>query len=524
MTFHPPAADVTLDPATTAAARGLLREHQEVIWGRTDRLFAGLLAAEWLAGVALAYVRSPRDWAGATSSVHAHLWAAVLLGAAIAVWPIYLAFAAPTQTLTRHVIAAAQMMMSALLIHVGDGRIEMHFHIFGSLAFLAFYRDWRVLITASAVVAVDHLVRGVLFPESVYGVSGVAVWRTVEHAGWVVFEDIFLITSCMQGVREMRGIAENQALLQASHRSVEEKVRERTRQLEAAQEELVKSARTAGMAEIATSVLHNVGNVLNSVNIAAGVIAETVSRSEVASLARVSEMVRERKSDLGRYLTTDPAGQMIPDFLSDLAVCLQEEQRTITGEIGTLSRGVEHIKQIVAAQQGMAKRRTARVAVRPADLMESALVMQGAALGSGTRVEREYGELPEVLVDQHRVLQVLINLIGNARQAIGDRGHGGGAITLTCELAEVGAEEGERLRLSVTDDGIGIAPENLERIFSHGFTTKKTGHGFGLHGAANAAAEMGGRLTASSRGRGRGSTFVLEIPVVTAAEASTCSN
>ena len=137
---------------------------------RTDRLFAGLLAFEWLSGIALAMVISPLTWSGVSSRVHPHVWAALLLGTAITAYPIYLALTRPARPLTRHVIAAAQMLMGGLLIQFTGGRIETHFFIFGSLAFLAFYRDWRVLITASAITAADHLTRGVLWPQSVYGV------------------------------------------------------------------------------------------------------------------------------------------------------------------------------------------------------------------------------------------------------------------------------------------------------------------------------------------------------------------
>ncbi|HLJ93596.1 MAG TPA: PAS domain S-box protein [Gemmataceae bacterium] len=198
---------------------------------QTDRLFAGLLACEWLGGIIAALVIAPRTWTGSVSQVHLHVWAAVLLGGAITAFPAFLALARPSAALTRHSIAAGQMLFGALLIHLTGGRIESHFHVFGSLAFLAFYRDWRVLITASAIVAGDHLLRGFFLPQSVYGVASGAEWRWLEHAGWVVFEDIFLIVSCCRGIREMREIAERQALLETSNQRTEQTVRERTAEL-----------------------------------------------------------------------------------------------------------------------------------------------------------------------------------------------------------------------------------------------------------------------------------------------------
>src|SRR3984957_12133330 len=166
--------------------------HCQQIWQRTDRMFAGLMALQWLAGIGVAIWITPLTWIGAASSIHLHVLAAIFLGGTIAAFPILLVALRPGQAITRHVIAVAQMLASALLIHLTGGRIETHFHIFGSLAFLAFYRDWRVLLTATMVVAVDHFLRGVYWPQSVFGSASVSPWRWLEHSGWVVFEDIFL--------------------------------------------------------------------------------------------------------------------------------------------------------------------------------------------------------------------------------------------------------------------------------------------------------------------------------------------
>ena len=148
-------------------------------------------------------------------------WAAIFLGGAITLFPVSLALLQPGKKLTRYVIAVSQMLMSALLIHMTGGRIETHFHVFGSLAILAIYRDWRVFIPATLIVAVDHFVRGVYFPQSVFGVLVTSPWRWVEHAGWVIFEDIFLIRSCFQSMQEMRNIAHQTAELEAAHAMVE---------------------------------------------------------------------------------------------------------------------------------------------------------------------------------------------------------------------------------------------------------------------------------------------------------------
>jgi PAS domain S-box-containing protein len=209
----------------------LFAKHLAGVHRRTDRLFAGLLAAEWAAAVAAAAWLTPFTWAGLDSRTHPHVWAAVVLGLAVVSLPIILAVLRPGEVITRHVIAIGQMLMGALLIHLTGGRIETHFHVFGSLAFLAFYRDWRVLISGSVVVALDHAWRGFFWPESVYGVAFDSGWRWLEHAGWVAFEDAFLILSCLRGVAEMRGTAERQARLEGVNAVIETAVGERTAEL-----------------------------------------------------------------------------------------------------------------------------------------------------------------------------------------------------------------------------------------------------------------------------------------------------
>ena len=183
---------------------------------RGDRLFAVLMAAQWVFAIAAAFLVSPRTWVGATSDVSIHVWAATVLGGLVSLFPITLAIVLPGRPLTRHTIAVGQMLTSALLIHLMGGRIETHFHVFGSLAFLALYRDWRVLIPATIVVAADHFVRGIWWPQSVYGVLAASQWRFLEHAGWVVFEDIVLVIGCVQGTRELWKVAERTAESEAS--------------------------------------------------------------------------------------------------------------------------------------------------------------------------------------------------------------------------------------------------------------------------------------------------------------------
>ncbi len=208
----------TLEPMRAenmrARAETIFRECYEQNLRRTDRMFAYLMVGQWIFGIAIALAFSPYGWEGKTRSIHLHVELALLLGAAISSLPLLLILRRPGTTLTRHSVAIAQMLWSALLIHLTGGRIETHFHVFGSLAFIAFYCDWRVLLTGSAVVALDHLVRQLVYPESVYGVANPETWRFLEHAFWVVFEDVFLVVAMLARVRDMKATAATQARIE----------------------------------------------------------------------------------------------------------------------------------------------------------------------------------------------------------------------------------------------------------------------------------------------------------------------
>jgi PAS domain S-box-containing protein len=216
----------------------LFNTHQYNICKTTDHMFAVLMTLQWIAGVVAAIWISPAAWVGATSQIHIHVWAALFLGAAISSLPIFLAITQPGRKTTRYTIAIGQMLMGGLLIHLTGGRLETHFHVFGSLAFLSFYRDWRVLVPATIVVVLDHLLRGIFWPQSVYGILSASEWRWLEHAGWVLFEDTFLLIAIKRSVSEMWGIAERTAEIESLNQGLEGHVAERTHQLAAANRHL----------------------------------------------------------------------------------------------------------------------------------------------------------------------------------------------------------------------------------------------------------------------------------------------
>jgi PAS domain S-box-containing protein len=270
---------------------------------------------------------------------------------------------------------------------------------------------------------------------------------------------------------------------------------------------LMDASRLAGMAEVATGVLHNVGNVLNSINVSVNILADSLHRSRLGGVGRLSALLHEQAGNLGAFLSTDPRGQRILPYLDTLADHLTGEQQRLLSELESLRRNVDHVKDIVSMQQNYAKVIGVVEALAPVDLFEDALRMNAAALTRhDVEVVREFPAAPAVLVERHKVLQILINVIRNAKYALDDGGRADKRLALRIEPADA------RVRFAISDNGVGIPAENLTRIFSHGFTTRKDGHGFGLHSSGLAAREMGGSLTAHSDGPGRGATFILELP------------
>jgi PAS domain S-box-containing protein len=233
--------------ATAARSAALYEAQLNRIFRSRDRVFAWLFVAQWAFALFVALVWSPYGWQGKIRTTHLHVYYAVFFGALLTLPSLFLIKTRPGSPLTRHAVAVVQMLWSALLIHLSGGRIETHFHIFGSLAFLAFYRDWKVILTATVVVAGEHLTRGLLWPESVYGIVNPEWWRFLEHAGWVVFEDVVLVMGVVEGLRALHLLSDRQAELEAVNDTVERKVIERTNELSTSREQyrlLVETTKT----------------------------------------------------------------------------------------------------------------------------------------------------------------------------------------------------------------------------------------------------------------------------------------
>jgi signal transduction histidine kinase/CheY-like chemotaxis protein len=448
------------DPVATRAEE-IFADQQLRIWKTTDRLFAYLLLIEWLGAVIEALILSPRAWVGATSYTHINVWAALILGGIITSLPVFLAFFQPGKTLTRQAIALAQMLMSALLIHLSGGRIETHFHVFASLAFLAFYRDWRVFITASLVVAVDHALRGVLWPRSVYGTSFIEPFRWLEHTAWVVFEDIFLIVLTFQNLREMR----TSAWREASNAT-----------LERMKDEAIEAT------NLKSRFIANVSHEF---------------RTPLAGVMGMSELLLH----------------------SDLS----EEQRQLAESVQSSARALSIIVNDLLDLSRIEANKMSLVTVvfSPASLVEEcaqlfAHIAQQKNIALNINVE---ARVPETLCgDPTRILQVLQNLVSNALKFT-ERG----TVSISASI-DAEHDDYVSMRFSISDTGIGLSDEERQYLFlpftqvDGSITRKYGGSGLGLAICKGLVQLMQGEIGVISK-KGFGSTFWFTVPLkrVTAA-------
>ncbi len=545
-------------------AEELFREHQRSIYRRTDRMFAVLLVCQWLAGIGLALWISPLTWTGRMSAIHPHLWAALGLGSLITVFPVALALLRPGDAVTRHSIAVGQMLWSALLIHLTGGRIETHFHVFGSLAFLAFYRDWRVLLTGTVVVAADHFLRGWLWPESAYGTVVYSQWRWLEHAGWVVFEDIVLLKGCFRGIREIRDLASRQAETeQSSEKRYETLVNSVEGIVWEAQAENMAFTLVSRQAEVLLGYpsskwleSHDFWKTLIHPEDRARVEASFVKRTAEAKPFEeeyrlqsaagrlfwvrnaISVIAEEGRPVLLRGVITDITERkrveaMKSDFISTVSHELRTPLTSIRGALGLITGGVVGpLPSKARAMLEIASKNSERLVNLVNDILDISKIESGrmvyklktldfSALVTKTlEANRSYGQTygvtfewadqaPGAFVvgDEDRLIQVLTNLLSNACK-FSPRG---GVVRLSLE------RKGSELRVAVADRGQGIPEEFKSRIFQKFAQADNTdgrqgkGTGLGLNICKAMTEQMGGKIAFSSE-KGFGTSFWVDFP------------
>ncbi len=622
-------------------------EHR--VFARTNRLFFWFLLAQW------AFTSGFALWVAAEGASPGLAAGVVCAGGVLALPAVGLIRWLPHAFVTRCTVALAQIGFGVLLVQLSGGRLEAHYHAFGSLAFLSLYRDWRVLPLAAAAVVGHHAVLGIWWPGLLAPGGGPTVWGFVGHAGWLALESAALAWSCLYSRREMREICQRQDAHQHLLEELEQRVRDRTsdleaemrarastaeklqqneqhhralvatvpigifetsrsgavrfanpfllgliglpptfdakvlslddgrlfpirererlwhrleneqevrgfaatfrrfdgsefevlinarlkrtgpgdelvcegtledvtvrkraeRELHALHSQLVLASRQAGMAEVATGVLHNVGNVLTSVNLIVHDVQDRLKTTRLSHLRRVVEVMQRERARLGEFFTADPAGRQLPEFLAKLDEHLAAENRELLTDVEGLVRHFDHIREIIVTQQGGAQLFGVTETLGPAQLFEDALRLNAESFERhGITLEQEFADARPVQADRHKVLQILVNLLKNAKDAL--QGVKPGERVIRVRVAPAGAVA---VALSVADNGPGIPAANLKRIFQHGFTTKPSGHGFGLHSSVLAAREMGGDLVAVSDGPGRGATFTLTLPLARSPES-----
>ncbi len=467
----------SLNESITNKINAKTKEKAEIIYDEayqklcidTDKVFAILLVFQWIVAVIVAIVFSPKTWIGAQGMVSVHIYASVIIGGFLTCFPLYLMKKEPGAEVNRYANVIAQALYSVLFIHLSGGRIETHFHVFGSLAFFAFYRDAKLLIVGSLVVALDHFVRGIWFPQSAFGILTQSEWRWMEHAAWVIFEDFFLVYSCIRSQNEMQLVALKTAEVMMQHEHAEEIVEERTKKIQEQQMQLINSSKMSEMGIMAAGIAHEINNPLTII----------ASSNKLLQRVYASEVIDHEKADK-LHDTMDKTVKRIGKII----LGLRTVSRDTTGEEMTL------------------------VSLR--DLMVDVIGLCGEkfkVFGIDLRINLEDPIFDTIInIKRVQISQVFINLLGNAFDAIESLPEKWVKVDCT--------NQNGFIEFKVSDSGPGISKELQEKIFHPFFTTKPIGKGtgLGLSLSVSIIKDHDGSFTIDQANRN--TCFVINLPVI----------
>ncbi|MBI1345958.1 hypothetical protein GC163_06685 [bacterium] len=453
------------------------RYHQQCVV--VDRYFAVLMVLQWCFGVLLAFTVAPKRWDGLDAMPHPHVWGALVLGTCLSGPAIAMIRCFPGQVVTRQALAVTQVLWSALLIHLTEGRIETHFHIFGSLAFLALYRDIRVLLTATTFVVLDHGIRGWIAPESVYGDYAFALWRTLEHGGWVIFEDIVLIYSCRDAQRDLWDRARQHAELESKRDLIALEVAHQTEELRLREAQALKLLAAAESANRTKSQF--LANMSHEI------------RTPMTAIIGYTELLMD-DDDLDDEMRTDSlktiqrSGNNLLSIINDIL------------DLSKIEAGLMTVEQIPC--------RLDEVVQSVVELMQVRLISKFMELSVDTAED-----VPQELIsDPTRLRQILINIVGNAIKFT-ERG----------EVRIVVSFQNSLLHIDVIDQGIGMSAEQQAQLFrpfcqaDDTMTRRYGGTGLGLAISRRMALLLGGNLEVWHSEPGVGTTMRLTLPLEPAA-------
>ncbi len=490
-----------------------------------DRMFAYLMLLQFAAGVLIALLVTPSTWQGHQQRIHVHVIATVVIGGLAAGMSVYMAWKHSGRALTRNIIGISQVVFSALFIHLSGGRIEAHFHVFGSLAFLSLYRDWKTLILPTVIIAADHLVRAILWPASIFGVLSPAPWRAFEHAGWVLFEIVFLIYGCVRATREMRSIADNQARLESMNHLIEHEVEQRTKELSEKTDELQAEIIERSMLQdqlIQAQKLESIGQ------LAAGIAHEINTPSQYVSdnTQFVKEQFGALLGVIDRYaeqIDPNAPAQSWNERVSEIKETLKRLDYDYVREEIPLAleqslEGLQRITKIIGAMKDFSHPGTTEPVLSDLNrAIESTVTVCSNKWKHAADLELDLDDtMPDVPCLVAEFNQVILNMITNAVDAITQK-HG------SCKgnIRIATTHSGEWAVITVSDNGTGIPESVVSKMYDPFYTTKEVGKGTGQGLSISrdiVVNKHNGMISCESSGE-TGTTFTIKLPLSTEKQA-----